>query len=328
MFKFFKKKRQDDTIKQPKFTNHFPKEYLEPKIPCSAEEYFNQIKRLYFVNKDNLTGNAYVKEIKKQEERIWQFTSNAKLPCSAMEYSLYKNFLSKKSKEDAKYFGYLEEQIFNKFGWLTEFKMYDNRLSTYNKPDEQFTRQVCPYCGRTFEQHLEFATDEKHPCQEYCLIFNFINDECSYNPQLLWMKIKWEIDPDKKALMIEKENKFYERQKKIAESIKKENPSMSPHDFLEELNRRMESNEYTTDSKKETTKKEETTNKKSTINDTKKDSNKESGISDKKETVSKEPAISEKKEPVKKETTSSKKSKSKKASQTLVIDENGNFVFE
>lgn len=282
MFKFFKKKGQDDTIKQPKFTNHFPKEYLEPKIPCSAEEYLNQIKRLYFVNKDGLTGNAYVKEIKKQEERIWQFTGNAKLPCSAMEYSLYKNFLSKKSKEDAEYFGYLEEQIFNKFGWLTEFKMYNNHLSIYNKPDEQFTRQVCPYCGRTFKQHLKFATDEKHPCQEYCLIFDFINDECSYDPQLLWMKIKWEIDPDKKALMIEKE----------------------------------------------TTKKEETTNKKSTINDTKKDSNKESGISDKKETVSKEPAISEKKEPVKKETTSSKKSKSKKASQTLVIDENGNFVFE
>lgn len=282
MFKFFKKKGQDDTIKQPKFTNHFPKEYLEPKIPCSAEEYLNQIKRLYFVNKDGLTGNAYVKEIKKQEERIWQFTGNAKLPCSAMEYSLYKNFLSKKSEEDAKYFGYLEEQIFNKFGWLTEFKMYNNHLSIYNKPDEQFTRQVCPYCGRTFKQHLKFATDEKHPCQEYCLIFDFINDECSYDPQLLWMKIKWEIDPDKKALMIEKE----------------------------------------------TTKKEETTNKKSTINDTKKDSNKESGISDKKETVSKEPAISEKKEPVKKETTSSKKSKSKKASQTLVIDENGNFVFE
>ena len=190
MFKFFKKKGQDDTIKQPKFTNHFPKEYLEPKIPCSAEEYLNQIKRLYFVNKDGLTGNAYVKEIKKQEERIWQFTGNAKLPCSAMEYSLYKNFLSKKSKEDAEYFGYLEEQIFNKFGWLTEFKMYNNHLSIYNKPDEQFTRQVCPYCGRTFKQHLKFATDEKHPCQEYCLIFDFINDECSYDPQLLWMKIK------------------------------------------------------------------------------------------------------------------------------------------
>jgi hypothetical protein len=327
MFKFFKKKEQDNTIKQPKFTNHFPKEYLEPKIPCSAEEYLNQIKRLYFVNKDDLTGNTYVKEIKKQEERIWQFTSNAKLPCSAMEYSLYKNFLLKKSEKDAKYFGYLEEQIFNKFGWLTEFKKRDNRLSSYNKPDEQFERQVCPYCGRTFKQHLKFATDEKHPCQEYCLIFNFINDKGSYDPHLLFMKIEWEIDPDKKAIMIEKENKFYERRRKIAENIKKENPSISDHDLLEEVCRR-DKNESTTDSKKETEKKEEITNKESTIENVKKAPNKESVNSNKKETAAKESPVSEKKEPVKKETTSSKKSRPKKASPTIVIDENGNFVFE